>query len=68
MKKTFKKCLEVPASCPDFDGINTFSTVTTDLPAKSLFSEKFVLWREKTFFWWFLINLTSFNTSKEICF
>ena len=32
MVETFKKCPEVPASCPDFDDISTFSTVTTDLP------------------------------------
>ena len=37
MIETFKKCSEVPASCPDFDDISTFSTVTTDLPENHCF-------------------------------
>ena len=37
MIKTFKKYQEVPASCPNFDDISTFSTVTIDLPENHCF-------------------------------
>ena len=37
MIETFEKCPEVPASCPDFDDISTFSIVTTDLPESHFF-------------------------------
>ena len=62
LNRNFKKCPEIPASCPYFDDISTFSDATTDLQKITVF------WKFLTFFWSFLINLTSFNSSEVICF
>ena len=57
MIETFKKCPEVPASCPDFDDTSTFSTVTTDLPENHCFL-KISFYGEKNFF---LVVFDKFN-------
>ena len=67
MIEIFKKCPEVPVSCLNFDEVSTFSTVTT-LPENHCFLKILFCVEKKLFFWWFLINLTSFNSSKVIMF
>ena len=47
MIETFKKCPEVPASCPDFD--DTSITVITDLPENHCFL-KILFYGEKKLF------------------
>ena len=64
MIEAFKKCPEVPASCPDFDDTSTFSTVTTDLP-ENQFSESFILCRENTFSQDFIIFGTNWTKYEE---
>ena len=49
MIETFKKCPEVPASCPDFDDITTFPTVTTDLPENHCFLKSLFYGEKKHF-------------------
>ena len=57
MIETFKKCPEVPASCPDFDDTGTFSTVTTYLPENHCFL-KILFYAEKKLF---LVVFDKFN-------
>ena len=71
MIKTFKKCPEVPVSCPncDDDVINSiFYAITTDLPENHGFLKVLFYVEKKLLFWGLLINLTSFNSAKVTCF
>ena len=76
MIETFKKCPEVPTSFPNFDDISTTFESNYWFTRKSLFSENFVLCREKFFlvvfdkpnvFKLFYSNMSStFNIYKEL--